>query len=89
MMINAPTNKDLRPATSSWPIVSMANIVRHTKRLAVPQVGLVEQADIYAFLEKKLNQILLFTAHTIGVPVGQPQSFASLIPPRPCSHNGR
>ena len=45
-MINAPSNKDRLTATSSWPIVSMANLVRHTERLTVPQVGLVEEADI-------------------------------------------
>ena len=45
-MINAPSNKDRLTATSNWPIVSIANLVSHTKRLTVPQVGLVEEADI-------------------------------------------
>ena len=72
-MISAPSNKDCRTATSSWPIVLMANIVRHTKRLTVPRVGLVEEADIYSSLGMKLNQLLL-SAHDIGVPICQPQS---------------
>ena len=55
--------------TRSWPIVSIANIVRHTKRLTVPRVGLIEEADIYAFFGKKPDKFLLLTAHAIGVPV--------------------
>ena len=84
----SPSNKDRLTATSSWPIVSMANLVRHTKRLSVPQGGLVEEAEIYVFLENKLDQFLPLTANTIDVPVGYPQSLPVSLS-RLCSHNGR
>ena len=83
MMINVPSNKYRRIAISSWPIVSMANIVRHAKRIAVRQVGLLEEKMCICLARKETGPVPPPYRGRHWFSVDQKQSFASVSLLRP------